>query len=241
MKVVILNDKSSQEDLYTYGEALISQLTHDHDVVMYNDIKPDFSNIPELFNEEEKIVMFNHFALSDGFKLFSQHLPSFKNIKYLLSPYSSYSGLDLDLLKSKGIRYRNNGGANAKAVSQYAIMCMFLLLRRFNELTADGEIDGSIMGEKYNTKTAGIIGMGNVGKELVVMLDQLGIPTVYYNRTQKDVEASLVTLEDVFNQDIVFVTIATNSDTKALLSTIPSLIQPHTYLIDVTAYDEQYD
>lgn len=242
MKVVILNSKGSQQDLYTYGKDLLEQLQREHSTVMYDEVKPDFSNIPELFEEEEKIVLFNHFAFDDGFRSFSKYAPSFKNVKYLLSPYSSYEGLDLELLKKLGIRYRNNAGANAKSVAQYAITCMFMLLSRFPQFTSSPEMpDGSILGEEYHSKTAGIIGMGNVGQELLKTLKGLGIKTNYYNRTEKEVDAEKVSFEDVFKNDIVFITIATNPKTRELLSTITEHIQEKNYIVDVSAYDDLYD
>jgi hypothetical protein len=75
----------------------------------YDSFQPDFSDVPELFDEDEKIVMFNGFALPGGFKTLTEYLPKFKNVKFLLSPYSSYAGLDLDVVKKLGVRYRNNG------------------------------------------------------------------------------------------------------------------------------------
>ncbi len=242
MKPIILSAKSSHQDLLTYGKNLFDQITSEYKAVAYDEIKPDFSNIPELFDETEKIVLFNNFALSDGFSAFSQHLSKFKNVKYLLSPYSSYEGLDLELLKKMGIKYRNNGGANAKSVAQYAITAMFMLLSKFPVFTQSMNMpEGLILGEERYGKTAGIIGMGNVGKELLETLKALGIPTVYYNRSVENVEAKKVSLEEVVKQDIIFITIATNADTIKLLSNFPSLLQPHNYLIDISAADELYD
>ncbi len=242
MKVVILNSKSSQEDLYTFNKELLENLQKNYKVSMYDEIKPDFSNIPELFDEDEKLVLVNHFALENGFESFSKHLPNFKNIKYLLSPYSSYAGLDLELLKKLGIKYRNNGGANAKSVAQYALTAMLMLLSRFPQLSKLSDMpDGTILGEEIDTKTAGIIGMGNVGEALLEKLNELGIPTVYYNRSDKSVDSKKVSIEEVFKQDLIFITVATNPETTNLLSSMPSYINQNNYIVDVSAHDELYD
>jgi len=242
MKVILLNTKSSERDLYTYGKGLLGKLQASYSVSMYTEINENFSNIIELHDDDEKLLLFNHFCLPDGFSKLSQQLPKFKNVKFILSPYSSYAGLDLNLLKQMGIKYRNNGGANAKSVAQYAIASMFSLLSRFPELSkSDGIPDGSILGEEYHNKTAGIIGMGNVGICLYEILSKLGLETTYYNRTEKKLPAKKVELNEVFNQDIVFITIANNSDTKSLLSNINSLIKEENYIIDISAYDDLYD
>jgi len=242
MKIVMINSKSSEGDLNTYNKELLEEIKDKYNVSMYTEVKDDFSNISELFDQDEKLVMFNHFSLEDGFEKFSKNLPKFNNIKYLLSTYSSYSGLDLELLKKMGIRYRNNGGANAKSVAQYAITCMFMLLGRFPQLSKLNDMpDGSILGEEYEGKTAGIIGMGNVGQALLESLNKLGIKTKYYNRSKKEVDSEAVSVEEVFEQDIVFLTIATNDDTSGILAKIPEYIKQNNYLIDVSAHDELYD
>lgn len=242
MKVVFLNSKSSQEDLYTFNKELVEKLKSKYPVSMYDKINPDFSNIPELFDNDEKLVLVNHFALNKGFESFSKFLPNFKNIKYILSPYSSYSGLDLDLLKKMNIKYRNNGGANAKSVAQYALTTMLMLLSRFPQLSKLSDMpDGSILGEEIDNKTAGIIGMGNVGVALLEKLNKLEIPTVYYNRSDKDVYSKKVSIEDVFKQDLIFITVATNPETTELLSKINSYINSNNYIVDVSAHDELYN
>lgn len=242
MKAVILNSKTSQQDLYTFNKDLIENLLKNYSATMYDDIRSDFSNIPELFDEEDKLVLVNHFAIEGGFETFSKHLPSFKNIKYILSPYSSYSGLDLDLLKKLNIRYRNNGGANAKSVAQYALTAMLMLLGRFPQLAKlESMPDGSILGDEIDNKTAGIIGMGNVGTALLEILNKLKIPSVYYNRSDKNVNSNRVPIEEVFKQDMVFITVATSPETIELLSKISSYINQNNYIVDVSAHDELYD
>lgn len=242
MKPILLSSKSSHQDLLTYGKELFQKIINEYDGVAYDSFNPDFSDVSELFDNDEKIVLFNHFALPNGFVTLTHHLPTFQNVKFLLSPYSSYAGLDLNVVQGQGIRYRNNAGANAKSVAQYAIAAMFSLLSRFPELGKLSSMpNGSILGEEYHTKTAGIIGMGNVGKELLHTLNRLGIQTVFYNRTPKSVDAQQVELEEVFHSDIVFITIANHADTRNLLSQITHLVKEKHYLIDVSAYDELYD
>lgn len=243
MKTVILSSKSSHQDLLTYGPELLDELKSLTTTVMYDTVVPDFSNVTEFYDDEEKLVLFNHFALPDGFALLSKKLPEFKNVKYLLSPYSAYEGLDLELLKKLGIRYRNNGGANAKSVAQYAITAMFMLLSKIPVFTqTKNQPDGSVLGEEYHQKTVGIIGYGNVGQQIATSISRLGMPVFYYNRSSKTTDiAKQVTLEEVMKQDIVFVTIATSDQTKELLKDLPQMLQPHHYLIDISAADDLYD
>lgn len=242
MKPVIISSHSSHQDLLTYGPSLLDKLIKDFGAVTYDHLQPDFSDIPELFNDEEKLVLFNHFATPRGFHDFTQHLPRFKQVKYVLSPYSAYEGLDLELVKNMGIRYRNNGGANAKSVAQYAIMAMFMLLSKYPVLGRGSKWpDGSVLGEERFGKKVGIIGMGNVGLEIYDTVHKLGMEAVYCNRTAADLSAPQVSLAEVAHQDIIFVTIATNPETVTFLKDFHTMLQPHQYVIDISATDTLYD
>lgn len=242
MKVLILDSKSSQKELIHYANKEIEELKTKTEVIMYDSYKPDFSDIEELYDNDEKIVLFNQYAMDEGFENLSKHMDTFVNVKYILTPYSSYAGLDLDKVNELGIKYKNNAGANAKAVSQYAIAAMFSLLRKFPIFAKqEEESDGSILGEEIESKTAGIIGMGNVGIDLLEILNNLGIETKYYNRTDKNLNSEKVDIDEIFEQDLVFITIATNDETIELLKNIDKKIKRNNYIIDVSAHDELYD
>ncbi len=241
MKTIILNAPSGQQDILKYGQSLFEKLQANREVVVYEAVEPDFSNIPELCDDTEKLVLFNPFACEGSFEALTKYLPQFKNIKYLFSPYSFYSGLDLQLLKKLGIRYRNNGGANARSVAQYAVTTMLMLLHKFPVLSGGTQAaDGSVLGEEFHNKTVGIIGMGYVGKELTRILQGMGLSVVYYNRTPQEISAKLVSFENVLQQEVIFVTIATNPETMKQFSDFPARLQPHQYVIDITANEDLY-
>lgn len=242
MKVIILESESTKKDLLKFGSDLLNKVKETCSTIIYDKVSEDFSNIPELKDNEEKILLYNPYCIDGDFSHLTKHLPTFKNVKYLFSPYSYYTDLDLELLRKMGIKYRNNAGANAKSVAQLAITVMFMLLSRVPQLGYENkEPSGEILGEELDNKTIGIIGMGNVGKTLADKFKKLGIPSVFYNRTAKEMGISQVDLEEVFNQDIVFLTIAKNEETAEMLKNIFSLIKKHQYLIDISAYDDFYD
>ena len=69
--------------------------------------------------------------------------------------------VDKELLAARGIRFSNAPGCNANAVCDYVLSCLLLLVNR-KGLTIQG-------------MTAGIIGMGNIGKRLKPRLEALGM------------------------------------------------------------------
>ena len=242
MKTIILTEPNSEKILNQYGPDLLEKLAKISELSIYNNCKNDFSNIPELFDDSEKILLFDPFSVQNNFNDITKALPSFTNLKYMFSPYSFYTGLDLELLKKLEIKYRNNTGVNSAAVSQFAITLMFMLLRKYTILAKlIKPPDGSILGEEIFSKSVGIIGMGNVGLELYKFLKKLDIQTTYYNRTDKHLNIEKVEFEKIFDQDIIFISLATNDNTIYLMKELQKYLRPHHYLIDITSFDELYD
>lgn len=242
MKLIILESKSSVSDLDKYGKDLMNKLRETGSMILCDEVKADFSNIKDLFDEEEKILLFNPFSINGKFNTLTDNLPKFKNVKYILSPYSFYDGLDISLLQQLGIRYRNNAGANAKSVAQHALTLSLMLLGRFPLLaTKNVWPDGSILGEEIAGKTAVIVGMGKVGLSLYPLLAGLGVTTKYYNRNDKKLDIPKITFEEIFENDLIFLTIASNLETREIVEPLPSLLKPQNYLIDISATDDLYD
>ncbi len=242
MKVIIFGDGLVVKNFENYAPDLFVLLKNKAEVIVSDCANQDFDNVPELFDESDKILMYDPFAFGGKFAPLSENLARFKNIKYIFSPYSFYDGLDLNLVKNFGIRYKNNAGANAKSVAQHALGLALTILEKF-PLLAGMKInpDGSILGEEIFGKTAGIVGMGNIGFELYPLLLALGIKTVYFNRTKKEIDLPLVSFEDIFKQDLVFLTIAATEETRKMMVAIPSLLTKKNYLIDLSATDDLYN
>lgn len=242
MKVVILEEKMGKQAMEKFGNDLYDRLIQISDVVFRDNFDSDFTNVPELFDDDEKILLYNPYSMGGKFEPLTNNLATFKNVRYLLSPYSFYSGLDLKLLKDLGIKYRNNSGANAKSVAQHALSLSLNILGKLPILATENKTpDGSILGEEIFGKTAGIVGMGNVGLELARILRSMCLKVVYYNRSKKDIDLEMVSFEKIFDQDLVFLTVATNIETQELFKKLPVFLKRENYLVDISATDDLYD
>lgn len=242
MKVIIFGDGSVVKNFENYAFDLFAMLKSKADVIVCDAVNQDFYKVPELFEDSEKILMYDPFSFVGKFATLSENLSRFKNVKYIFSPYSFYDGLNLDLVKTLGIRYKNNAGANAKSVAQHALALALTIVEKF-PLLAGVKVnpDGSILGEEIFGKTAGIVGMGNIAMELAPLLDALGVKTVYYNRTKKDIDLTKVIFEEIFKQELVFLTISATDETRKMMETLPSLLTKKNYLIDLSATDDLYN
>jgi len=241
MKVIILTNKDGAIDFDKFGAEKMSALNSICEVRLYDHVENDFANVSELLDVDEKIVLYDPMCFSDWFECYSRNMHKFVNVKYLLSPYSFYDGLDLSSLKEMGIRYRNNAGANARSVAQHAITISLMLVARFAELAFEKHSpDGSILGEEIFGKTASIVGMGHIGIELLPLLTALGLKVKYYNRTDKKLNIPKVDLAEAFDSELIYLAMAP-AQTRALMSPLPNLIKPWNYLIDTSATDDFYD
>lgn len=241
MKVIILTNKDGALDFEKFGVERMTELKRLCEVKVYDSVDADFVNIPELLDDDDKIVLYDPMCFSDWFESYSRNMKKFRNVRYLFSPYSFYDGLDLDVLKEMGVRYRNNAGANAKSVAQHALTLSLMLVARFSEIAFEkNNPDGSILGEEIFGKTASIVGMGHIGLELYQILTALGLKVKYYNRTDKNLNIPKVDLADAFESELIYLTIAP-AQTRPLMSSLPSLIKPWNYLVDTSATDDFYD
>jgi phosphoglycerate dehydrogenase-like enzyme len=94
------------------------------------------------------------------------------NVKHIQLLSAGYDRIDLGLTSSLGIPVSNNGGANSWAVAEATVAMILALLQRLVEadrFVREGRWRGDIQG--YDTyelagKTAGIVGLGNIGKKV---------------------------------------------------------------------------
>jgi len=98
--------------------------------------------------------------------------------------------IDLEVLKEKKIPVYVNPGINSTCVAEHAVLLMLSVLRRLSQTDAGmkagkwGKNDVGIECHSLNGKTVGIIGIGNIGKTVVRMLNPFGVRVLYYSRSR---------------------------------------------------------
>jgi glyoxylate reductase len=92
----------------------------------------------------------------------------------------------------KGIAVTNCPGANANAVSEYAITLILAMVRNVFELGRTGT-KTFMTTNSLVEMTIGLVGMGNIGTKVARMLKGLGVQEIlYYSRTSKpELEAEI--------------------------------------------------
>ncbi|HXO01908.1 MAG TPA: 2-hydroxyacid dehydrogenase [Stellaceae bacterium] len=128
---------------------------------------------------------------------FYSQAPKLKMVQTLSAGYNTY---DLDAALGAGVPICNNGGANATAVAEHAVMLMLAVSRRLI-WQHDGVVSGRWRGNDFNStklyeledKTLGIVGLGNIGKKVARRAKAFDLRILYYdvNRMTTDQEDAL--------------------------------------------------
>lgn len=241
MKIIQLTDNQGLKEVQDAVPEILKELKNNKNYSLYTKYKNDFSDVDELYSDNgEKMLLFDSFSVEGGYETLNRYVNDFKNVKYIFTPFSNYSGLDLELLKSLGIKYRNNSGANAKAVAQFAITNMFMLITQIIPFTKNKSLDR--YANEFHGRTVGIIGYGAIGYEIGNRLNSLGMQIQYLSRSDKNNEFEYVDeLEKLMQNEIIFITVSQNESSQKLLNNLEKLVKPDQLIIDITAMDELYD
>lgn len=130
--------------------------------------------------------------------------------------------IDLDYCKKKGVVVFNAPYSNTRSVVELAIGHIIMLMRnvfpRSTELHAGQWNKSAINSREVRGKNLGIIGYGNIGKQLSVLAEAIGMRVYYYDVEDKLALGNAVrceTLEDLLNvSDVVTLHIDDNKANK---------------------------
>jgi phosphoglycerate dehydrogenase-like enzyme len=158
----------------------------------------------------------------------AEHLPNLKLVQLLTAGYDSVDVIGLDKL---GISVASNGGSNAVSVSEHAMTLMLSVYRRMMESwlnTKDGNwrngVDQLPVRTEINGKTVGIIGFGNIGRQVARRLSGFECEVLYHDVVElmpgrdQELGAQAVDLDHLLRvSDIVTVHVPLNSSTRGMM------------------------
>src|ERR1051325_4863917 len=168
---------------------LISSLPQDQVDIVFSYAPPGFdvASLSARASEDEKVAFAvdADFLILFGVRPFEALLKASPKLKHVQLLSAGYEGVDLALTEALGIPVSNNGGANSYAVAEAAIGLILSLMRRLpagDAFVRNNEWRGDILG--YDTfelagKTAGIVGLGNIGKKVAKRLHAFEMELLY--------------------------------------------------------------
>ncbi len=163
-------------------------------------------------------------------------------------PSIGYQHIDLEATRNARIPVANVGAANAIGVAEQAIMFMLCLLKRalyFHGKTAKGEwaqqdIFSLGLSELYG-KTLGIVGMGNIGREVAARAKGFGCRIVYSDvaslpeETAAELGVERMNLEELLRaSDIVTLHVPLTPETTGIIGRDRlAMMKPGAYLLNL--------
>jgi phosphoglycerate dehydrogenase-like enzyme len=168
-------------------------------------------------------------------------------LKLLQLVSAGYDRCDIEAARRAGVPICNNGGANAVAVSEHAILLMLAVSRRLvwqHTMTASGRWRGNNVAEvklfELHGRTLGIIGLGSIGKKVARLAAAFGMQVIYYDTTRltEDQADALGVrfrlMEEVLRgADLVSLHVPLTPATKHMIGAAQlALMKPTAYLIN---------
>lgn len=165
-----------------------------------------------------------------------------EKLKFIQRYGAGIDNINLKVATEVGIPVANVPGANSAAVAEVALLHMLNLGRRFKSCIDDckkGIWPCAITGNELDGKTVGLVGFGNIAKQLTRMLSGFNVKIIVYDSyakpdtSQYNVE-TVDTIEELFsNSDIVSLHVPLNNETRGFVDKrLLNIMKPSAYLIN---------
>jgi lactate dehydrogenase-like 2-hydroxyacid dehydrogenase len=159
---------------------------------------------------------------SVNWNLDNAFLSKFKNLNALHIPTTNFSWVDLDYLNSKNISFSIVQKYSTDSVAEFALAMMLMITKKLPLIEQNGNIKDfttPFIGQNIEGKTAGIIGLGNIGTKIAKLMKSLGLKVLYYSKNSRNEQFEFTSIEDLFSKsDFIFPCCAANIETSKLIS-----------------------
>jgi len=127
------------------------------------------------------------------------------NLKVIVRGGVGLDTIDADYAKSKGITVMNTPMASSASVAELTVGYMFALARSTYQAAASMKSEKwekkNFEGDEIGGKTLGLVGVGNIGKEVAKRAKALGMTVIAYDPYVKAVEGvKMVKLDELLAQ-----------------------------------------
>jgi phosphoglycerate dehydrogenase-like enzyme len=169
------------------------------------------------------------------------------NLRLVQLLSAGYDRCDIEAARRAGVPICNNGGANATAVSEHAILLMLAVCRRIvwqHANVAAGRWRGNASQDvklyELKGRTLGIVGLGSIGKKTARLAQAFGMHVQYYDTarlTEEQADALGVRFalfdEVLKTSDIVSLHVPLSPATRHMMGAAQfALMKPTAYLVN---------
>ncbi|MCD8484545.1 hypothetical protein LRY65_05665 [Candidatus Woesebacteria bacterium] len=197
----------------------IDSLKQAGDVIFHSEVN-GFDSVEGLFTGDEDRIL----AIDPDFcdwKVPNDVIERIPHLKAIVLQTTSFSWLDVNFAKTLSIPVINLRGFSKIAVAEWATMMVFALARRLPVIIKDEWKQDYIkhQGIELRGKTAGIIGLGNIGRSVAENMAGLGMKVQYWSKNTTDDRFERVELSQLMKtSDVIIPTVAQNEETHGLIT-----------------------
>jgi D-3-phosphoglycerate dehydrogenase len=147
------------------------------------------------------------------------------NLKVIVRGGVGLDTIDHEYAKSKGIAVMNTPMASSASVAELAIGYMLMLARSLYKASSSMKAEKwdkkAFEGVEIGGKTLGLIGIGNIGREVAKRASALGMSVLAYDPfVTQSVEAQLATLDELLaKSDYISLHLPKTKDSANMIST----------------------
>ena len=180
-------------------------------------------------------------------KVSAEMMDADPDLELIVRAGAGYDSVDVEGASTRGIFVANCPGKNAVAVAELAFALILAIDRRIADNVSDGRSGkwnkaGFSRAAGVKGQTLGLIGLGNIGTEMVERANAFGMPVVAWSRSLTDARAEelgvsrLESPVDVArNSDVVSLHVASTPETRHLVdATFLDAMRPGAVLINTT-------
>lgn len=211
MKIVILDGKTLGDD--------INLNIFDGEVEIFGTTMPE---------EVENRISDAGVVIVNKIKLGRENLKNAKDLKLICVAATGYDNIDTDYCKEAGIAVCNVKGYSTQSVAQLTVsMALSLMMHQktYNDFVVSGEYTKSGVANRLSPtfyevdgKTWGVVGLGNIGKQVAKVAEALGCNVLAYKRAPDEKYNCVDLLELVEKSDIISVHLPASEETKGIVS-----------------------
>jgi len=210
----------------------------------------DLISLSSMNKEEliEKAPVADYFIVSGRLPIDKEVIDAAKKLKMIQRTGVGVEQIDLDVLRVRSIPLYVNRGVNAQAVAEHTLLLMLAVYRKLlaaNSLLKDGVWEKQSFGIQTRSlfkKTIGLIGLGNIGLELVKLLQPFDVNILYHKRTQLNSEIEntyglrYVSKQGVIeNSDVISLMCAYSPETHEIIdASVLENIKPDAIIINTS-------
>lgn len=215
-------------------QSFLTRELHDHTCIFTDNIQS--------FTNKEDIDGLGVYVQTE---VCSEDIDSFPNLKLITTISTGYDHIDVAHAKSKDITVTNVPGYGAHSVSEFTFGLLLTLARNIHRAYPDLQDhnqpinSNSYLGITLHGKTLGVIGTGNIGKQVIAIAQGFGMKILAYDAFPNPHFAEQHAIDYVdlnhllSHSDIVTLHVPYFPETRHLISHKElSLMQPHALLIN---------